>query len=250
MTCWVLLRGLSREARHWGTFPGRLERELGDATIATPDLPGNGDRCLERSPVSIDGCVESLRATLRSDGHSPPYVLFGLSLGGMVALAWAARYPGEVRGMVLVNTSTRGSGPWHRRLRWRRLPDLLRIASARHASTRERRILELTSRHAPEPREQLVETWAQWRQERPVSLSNALRQLVASARFEPPPQSPAAPVLVLASAGDALVDPTCSAVLAAACGARLVAHPSAGHDLPLDDPDWVAETAAAWWRGL
>jgi hypothetical protein len=26
----------------------------------------------------------------------------------------------------------------------------------------------------------------------------------------------------------------------------LIMHPSAGHDLPLDAPDWVAEAVAGW----
>jgi hypothetical protein len=53
-------------------------------------------------------------------------------------------------------------------------------------------------------------------------------------------------VLILASRADALVHCACSSKLAAAWGATLIAHPWAGHDLPHDDPVWLAETIAAW----
>jgi hypothetical protein len=40
-------------------------------------------------------------------------------------------------------------------------------------------------------------------------------------------------------AGDRLAHPTCSGRLAEALAAPLVVHPTAGHELPLDDPDWL-----------
>jgi pimeloyl-ACP methyl ester carboxylesterase len=54
------------------------------------------------------------------------------------------------------------------------------------------------------------------------------------------------PVLVLASAMDALVDPLCSRHLAAEWKTSLAVHPDAGHDLPLDDAAWVARQVRAW----
>jgi pimeloyl-ACP methyl ester carboxylesterase len=55
-----------------------------------------------------------------------------------------------------------------------------------------------------------------------------------------------APVLVLHSAGDRMVAPSCSKRIAAALRARLAVHPSAGHDLTLDDPAWCAAQIDAW----
>jgi predicted alpha/beta hydrolase family esterase len=51
---------------------------------------------------------------------------------------------------------------------------------------------------------------------------------------------------VLVSAADGLVDPRCSQRLAQAWGAPMRKHPTAGHDLPLDDGAWVAREVAAW----
>ena len=47
-------------------------------------------------------------------------------------------------------------------------------------------------------------------------------------------------------ARDQLVDPACSAQLAAAWKADLEVHPEAGHDLPLDDGPWVVNQVRAW----
>ena len=68
MTRWVLLRGLSREARHWGPLPDLLAQALPGARVLTPDLPGNGRRWRERSPNRIDAMVDALRTELQAFG--------------------------------------------------------------------------------------------------------------------------------------------------------------------------------------
>ena len=250
MTCWVLLRGLTREARHWGELPGRLGSGLPDARVRALDLPGNGTRWLERSPTSIEPMVETSRAALKALGESPPYVLVGMSLGAMVAVAWAAAHADELAGLVLINTSSRALSPWHRRLRWQQLPTLFRILATRDRAARERLVLRLTTRHPPQPEAALIETWTGWSRAFPVSIANALRQLVAAARFRGSRLPVHVPVLVLTAQKDALVDPGCSLALARAWGAELRVHPTAGHDLPLDDSGWVAEQIADWWRSV
>jgi pimeloyl-ACP methyl ester carboxylesterase len=76
-----------------------------------------------------------------------------------------------------------------------------------------------------------------------------LRQLIAAARYRGPAVAPAMPVLLLASRGDRLVDVACSRAMAARFGGALVEHADAGHDLPLDDPRWVAERVRDWLAG-
>jgi pimeloyl-ACP methyl ester carboxylesterase len=250
MTRWILLRGLTREARHWGDLPRSLaSRVPGDPVLAL-DLPGNGARFLEQSPLSIGRMMASARASLGAAGESPPYVLVGMSLGAMIAMAWASARPDEVAGVVLINSSSRGQIPWYRRLRWRQLPTMLRIATTRDLALRESRVLRLTTRHPPQPEGPLIASWTAWRREHPVSTTNALRQLIAAARFRGPGTLAPVPVLVLAGEKDALVDPACSLAMASAWGADLRMHPTAGHDLALDDNNWVTEQIAEWWRGI
>jgi len=250
MTTWVFLRGLTREARHWGDFPQRFRAEFGGelaaGDILMPDLPGNGRRCREPSPIQVAEIMEACRRQLREQGRAPPYHLLGLSLGGMVAVAWAVRYPEECRAAVLISTSLRSYSSIFERLRPNAWLIVLRLLFAVGAA-RERAILELTSARASDLSDVLAD-WTAWAQECPVSRRNGLNQLLAAACFAAV-EKPAVPLLILAGAADRMVHPRCSQRLARAWGAQFALHPSAGHDLPLDDGDWVAREVRAWLAG-
>lgn len=274
---WVLLRGLTRERRHWGAFPAQLAAAAGEARLAQRpivalDLPGNGARHGDPSPASVPVLAADARRALRQLGHAPPYRVLAMSLGAMVAVAWAEAWPQEVAGLVLVNTSLRPFSPLHRRLRPAAWPLLLRaLFGGLTGRAREAAILELTSHRAltgptaastagpsgPALAEDLfaasgfdpaavLDDWTAWQREHPVTRANALRQLIAAARYRAPRAAPACPTLVLAGARDRLVDPGCSRALAQAWGLGLVEHPAAGHDLALDAGDWLAQQAASW----
>lgn len=246
MSQWIFLRGLTREARHWGDFPGRFSGIVSGAQVHMPDLPGNGRLNKFRSPGQVEMLVEDCRRRLTEDGYQPPFFLLGLSMGGMAAANWAQRYPREVQGCVLINMSARPLSPFHQRLQWRSYLSLLRLALRRHdAAHCERLIWKLTSSRSPLDLA-VLDDWIRWRQENPVSATNALRQLLAARRFTLPGTPPEVPVLVLASGRDRLVSNTCSRRLADAWSADFRMHASAGHDLPLDDGLWTATEVEAW----
>ena len=246
MSTWVLLRGLTRESRHWGEFPALLQRRLGSAQVVMLDLPGNGELNALASPTCVGDMAEACRVALRERGLSPPYHLLAMSLGAMVALAWANEHPAELQGCVLINTSLRTFSPWYQRLRPRNYRSVLGMALSRDLEANERAVLAITTRHPAVDKTTLLAQWTNWHRERPVSGANALRQLWAAARFSTPHEAPTVPLLVLVSAADGLIDPRCSQRLAQAWGAELRTHPTAGHDLPLDDGPWVAREVAAW----
>jgi pimeloyl-ACP methyl ester carboxylesterase len=245
MSTWVLLRGLTREHGHWGDFPFELARTLPGSRVATPDLPGAGAMHRERSPTRVEGLLESCREQLRLQGVAPPFHLVGLSLGGMVAAAWATAWPAELASCVLVNSSMRPYNPAVRRLRVSRMLRLLCILLDADPHRAEEAVLRLTSSD-PERHRHALAHWVALRQARPVSRVNAMRQLLAAARYRHPDMRPRVPTLVVASAGDSLVDPQCSRTVAARWGVECVTHPSAGHDLPLDDAAWLAVELARW----
>ncbi|MBK7294520.1 MAG: alpha/beta hydrolase [Holophagaceae bacterium] len=235
MSTWILLRGLARESRHWGRFPEGFAQMVPEARVVLLELPGNGDLHGEAT-----GPPAGWRCRSDGAGYPPPYHLLAMSLGGMVATAWAAAHPEEIAACVLVNTS------------WR--PPITACPQAckpcglpGRPETRERRIFQLTTRLAPAS-DELIRDWAAIRVARPVSAGNAWRQLIAAARFRAPQAAPA-PTLVLAGGGDRLVDPRCSAEIARRWHCPLATHPTAGHDLPLDDGDWVARQVAEWCSG-
>ena len=244
---WVFLRGLMRDSRHWGAFPAQFGQRFPDAAIALIDFPGNGLLNRDASPARVEAMADHARAELARRGLKPPYRLLAMSLGAMAATAWADRHPDEVAAAVLINTSLRPFSPPHWRLRPAVWPSLLRMVLRPPAAREiEQRILALTSRSAPTL---VLDDWTAWRESHPVSAANALRQLAAAARYRAPRRAPAVPLLVVNGAGDQLVDPRCSQRLAAAWGCPIAVHPGAGHDLPLDAGDWLADTVQRWQAG-
>lgn len=243
---WILLRGLSRESRHWGRFPQQLGAAPGRVRVSCLDLPGNGRLNGQASLRSVEAMADWCHEEhLRRDGVRPCRII-AMSLGAMVAVAWAQRHPEDVDAAVLINTSLRPFSPFYRRLRPSNYPRLLRLLTLA-ASDREieAEILQMTTRLQQDTRTTLDE-WLQWRNENPVSRRNAVTQLLAAARYRAPPQRPLERLLLLASARDSLVDANCSRQLAAQWNAAIAVHPAAGHDLPLDDAQWVLEQIGRW----
>ena len=246
MSTWVFLRGLAREARHWGDFPATFQAEITDANIIAPDLPGNGQLNQLKSPLSVREMVDGYREELKRRGISPPCHLLGLSLGAMVAVDWATAYPREILPIVLINTSLRPISPFYQRLRPHNYRSLLVMATLRgDGEETERAILHMTSTRR-DPQSDVINAWVSYRTQNPVTRVNALRQLIAAARYHAPKLKPDVPLLVLAAAKDRLVNPQCSQQLANRWHAALAMHPEAGHDLPLDDGAWVARRVREW----
>jgi pimeloyl-ACP methyl ester carboxylesterase len=246
MRDWVFLRGLTREAAHWGAFPAHFEAALPGTRVHLIDLPGNGVRCQERSPATVAGMVTDARAQLQGLGIATPVHLLALSLGAMVATHWLHSAPQDIASAVLINTSMRPFSPLHHRLRPHNLPNLFRIAIGQPPpELAERMIWHMTSRQAAVD-DAVLATWVTARRQRAVRPANAARQLFAAARFKAPVRAPRSPVLLMSSHGDGLVSSRCSDALARAWRCPLVSHPHAGHDLPLDDPLWVIEQVRRW----
>ncbi len=242
---WLLLRGLAREHDHWGGFLARWRAALPGVAVHTPDLPGCGDESSVAAPATMAGVLEAVRGRMPSGRRA--FGLVGLSLGGMVAQAWAEAYPDEVAGVVLINTSVAGRSPWWRRVRPGAAARLGLAAATRDVVARERGLVALVS-NRPELREETTRAWAEIARLRPVRRATVLRQLLAASRYRTTLQPSVTPTLVLVSQRDRLVHPSCSYNLAAALSAELREHPSAGHDLPMDDPRWVIEQVLDWWH--
>jgi alpha-beta hydrolase superfamily lysophospholipase len=241
-TAWLLLKGLVRERRQWGTLPERL-RAAGDE-VTLLDLPGVGTERHRRSPTTITAIVDDLRARwLRSRGHGDrPWRLFAPSLGGMIALRWAERWPDDLAGVAVCNTSAKDVARPLQRFSPEALRTLLRAVPAAGVA-RERHILQLVS-NTEHGRAHAV-AFAEAAADAPLGVGLLLRQLWAGSGARTP-ERVRAPVLVLASLGDRLCHPDASRALAARLHAPLRVHPSGGHDLALDDPDWVVAELRAW----
>ena len=234
---WLLLRGLVREQRHWGSFSGAVAERMG-VRVQCLVFPGTGTEHTRESPGTIAGIVDDIRARL--DRGEGTWGIFAVSLGGMVALDWADRYPDDFARVVVCNTSAGDLSPvWHR-MRPQRWPRVVFSALSTDVRARERRILEMTTNRADIDRETLSATWAGYAADAPVARAVFARQLSAATRSKAP-TALSTSVSVLVADGDNLVNPACSKQIAARLGIEPQVHPWGGHDLALDDPAWVLD---------
>lgn len=236
---WFFLRGLIREAGHWAGFLEEFARAFPERRMVALDLPGAGRYCDEACPTSVPAMVQRMRIDFLRERGEENY-LFAVSLGAMAALQWAQDFPQDFRALTLVNSSVRGLSPLHHRLRPGALPSVLGIFFASTHLAREQRILALSS-NRPERHALVAVDWARVAEVRPISRANALRQLWAAAKFRRPELKPGTRMLVLSGAGDRLVHPECSQAIARHWGAEMRVHPTAGHDLTMDEPAWALE---------
>jgi len=126
----VFENGLDGKMNSWNKIVLEIARE---ATTFAYDRPGYG----RSDPVSTprDGLhiIDELRLLLRSNGLKPPYVLVGHSFGGLYMQLFARRYPKEVTGLVLVDSTHpnhfKGKGTIDNWPTWIRLPFLWYLSS-------------------------------------------------------------------------------------------------------------------------
>ncbi len=78
------------------------------ADVRLVDLPGHGPRAAEA--FTLDRCVEVVDDAVRGAAVDGPVVLVGHSLGGFVAMEYAARHGEALAGLVLAGASARPQG--------------------------------------------------------------------------------------------------------------------------------------------
>ena len=246
---WVLLRGLMREKRHWGDFLNTFESAFPDEEVITIDFPGNGECHQQASASTIQGMLEAARVQVNARNLPGNIRLLAISLGAMVAVAWAQTYPQEVQRMVLINTSLAPHNRFYQRLRPSNYPRLVGTMLFGNVRQREQLVCDLTSNQTSSAAaKMIVQAWIDYANQYPITRRNIVRQLMAAMRYQAPAQAPQDQILLLAGAADRLVNPICSTLLAAKWHCPLLVHPLAGHDLPLDDGAWIIAQIQRWLR--
>jgi pimeloyl-ACP methyl ester carboxylesterase len=243
---WLLLRGLARESAHWGTFVPLLQSTFPDAQVTQLDLPGTGCFHQETSPGTIKAITDTVRRYALANGFiQQPVTILALSLGAMVAWEWMRSYPEDICGATLMNTSFADLSPFYQRLRWQNYRDFVALTMTRDVHNRESGLLHLVSNRRDQD-EQITLAWEKIQNERPMSLKNSFRQIIAAATYRPGDIKPQQPVLLLRGLGDRLVAPVCSEAIHKKWNLELRSHIWAGHDLTLDDGAWVTLQMKDW----
>lgn len=239
---WILLRGLARESGHWLDFPSVMAPQLG--ACFPLDLPGTGQLHKLQSPARMREITEFVRAQ-KAFLPQGEYFAVGVSLGGMVLSDWVSRYPSELKGIVLINSSRGDLSPPYKRMIPQAGARLLRARLSASLYERELKILSVISQRQ-ERHKEWAEQWAEIARQRPISAATISRQLFAATTLSLSRKVSDVPALVLSSLGDQLVDPSCSTRMAEAWDCEIQRHPWGGHELQLDDPEWVVEKIKAW----
>jgi pimeloyl-ACP methyl ester carboxylesterase len=163
----------------------------------------------------------------------------------MVAWEWLHNHPNDCCGAVLISTSFAGLNPFYQRLRWQSYGKFFALLKERNLYKRELAIVQLVN-NSRELDGQIAHDWEQIQKERPISLKNMFNQVLAAATYRPNQAKLTQPVLLLNAKGDRLVAPACSETIQKKWGLELHTHPWAGHDLTVDDGDWVALQLKEW----
>ena len=102
----VLLHGTRLSGAEWAVHAAELVDEF---HVLTPDLPGHGTAADD--PFTLDGAADAVAALIEMEAHGGRAVLVGLSLGGYVAMAVAARRPDLVAGLAISGATAEPIGP-------------------------------------------------------------------------------------------------------------------------------------------
>lgn len=242
----VILRGLIRGKRHWGHYLDEFQDTLPDFKIISFDIPGNGTRYKEKSFTNMHDNILDLRAKLKEIVQENDEVhICALSLGGMIAMDWIQHFPEDFKSAILVNTSFNKVSPLFSRLQFKALLTFLKIGMHKDPYKREKIIYSLVSNS--EPKEDLIKYWAQLESENPVSAANAIRQIFAGMKFSPQNTTKLPiPTYVLSGKGDRLCSSRCSQDTAKKWSLKLDQHPTGGHELQNDDPEWFFSKVKTW----
>jgi pimeloyl-ACP methyl ester carboxylesterase len=103
----VLVSGMAGDGREWDAVVTELDGCTTTVAYARAGCGGSGPlpAALARTPRPMSWAAAQLRTLLDAAAVLPPFVLVGHSLGGLIVEAYAARWPAEVAGLVLVDAS-------------------------------------------------------------------------------------------------------------------------------------------------
>lgn len=237
---WLLLRGLARGVGHWGSFADKIQQHFPNDNFEFLDLPGNGTRHTEVSPLKISDYVADLRSRCSYVKKGESFQVLSVSLGAMITVEWMKRHPHEITKATLVCTSSGGFSPFYRRFIASNIPKGLKlIGKEKDEALWESTILGMIV-NSKERRQEEIGLMMAYSKQYPMKPQNVIRQMLAASQYRFPDSAPG-DIRLLGSHGDRLVSPTCTLKIAERWGMRAEMHPWAGHDVPVDDPQWLLE---------
>lgn len=238
---WLMLRGLAREERHWGAFPHMVKEQFPQTKVHFLELPGVGKKANQNAFSQIKDYTNQLREEWLAlkDENQDPWGILAISMGGMIAMDWCDRFPHDMQAMVLVNSSAGNLSLPHHRFSPLAFGTVLKLFFREDYEEREKAILDLTT-NIFRPDQELIKKNASYSADTPIKRASFLRQMAAASRFKIPKEL-SQEMLILAAKKDRLASYKCSQAIAKHFNRKISYHDQAGHDLPLDDPQWIID---------
>lgn len=236
---WIFLRGLTRGNIHWGKLPQLLLNNFPDDQFEFMELPGNGNLNHLQTPKTAEEIILYLRKNSQLINEQKKCHLVGISLGGMISLKWAELFPEEINSVTIINCSFKQFSPFYERLLSKNYLKIVSGLLIDSTADKEALILKITSNKS-EAHLADLERFKLFAKDHPVSIANFVRQLMLASQIKFN-QIPSVRLKIIVSKNDRLVSPECSEKIYAGLGGDLFIHPTAGHDLPLDEPEWLCE---------
>lgn len=242
----VLLHGLPASG---DTFGAPYDDLTGNAHLVVPDLLGFGrSQDPLRTDFSLDAHLEALDAMLAGLGlESCPLVVAGHSMGGLLALHWAARRAPQVEAVVTLSTPLFASSEDARRrlntmmpgLAWIGMPGWVSRTICTQLCTRRPRLASwlyvLTAPRIPASLSHQLSAHT-WDSYLPV-MQQVVLDRAGWQRSLRVLDDAGVPVIYASGARDALAPPD-DAQRHADTHVTVRRHPTADHFLPLEHPDW------------
>jgi pimeloyl-ACP methyl ester carboxylesterase len=234
---WIFLRGLTRAAFHWGDFPQIFRDAHPDWEVEFLEIPGNGILNHRDTPIDPVTVIKEISEQSQFIKEGKSFHLCGISLGGMIALKWAELYPEQVESVAIINCSLSQYSPFYQRLSPKLYRKIVTTLLSRGVLNKEQIILNITS-NRPERYDHYLESFTEFSKNHKVQRKNFFRQLALANNIKITNLDK--PLKVICSEGDRLCASQCSKVIARELKGSIYIHPTAGHDLPIDEPEWLA----------
>jgi pimeloyl-ACP methyl ester carboxylesterase len=229
----VLLHGFPLDSRVWAAQREGLAKSR---RVIAPDLRGFG-RSPSADAFSMESIADDVHALL-ADLGALPAVLGGLSMGGYAVLAYAKKYPGDLKGLILIDTRAEADTPEGREARQKMIDAVRARGSVAAAEMMMPKMLApQTPQRAPDIARELRTIMES---QPPLTIENALAALRDRPDFRKDLASIAEPTLILVGDADAITPPAMAETLNKNIpNSQLVVIRDAGHMTPMEQPEQV-----------
>jgi pimeloyl-ACP methyl ester carboxylesterase len=231
----VLLHGFPLDSCIWREQVAGLSDRF---RVIAPDLRGFG-QSKSNDAFTMESLADDVHALL-GDLGAWPAIVGGLSMGGYVMLAYAKKYPTDLRGLMLIDTKAEGDTPEGKEGR-QKMIELARSQGAKAVA--DQMMPKMLAPDADKSRPQVKRELDQIMQgQTPLTIEHALSAMRDRSDSVANLPSIATPTLVIVGEHDAITPPAGAEKMSKAIPhATYALIRGAGHMSPMEQPQQVTD---------